>query len=150
MSGMQQQQPAQAHEPDPSDSQSSVQQIIQKMMMSSPLNGSSSIGNEMKGMNGIAPTMNGGGMANSPSIGGGMGFGNMGGVGPFATVSGLRAAMVNSAMGMNGRVGMNHMSQDVMGMNHHQQQQDMGNRVMGGLGPVNNFNNLHFDWKPAP
>jgi len=147
MSGMQQQQPSRPHEPDPSDSQSLMQQTIQEMM-SSPLNGSSTTGNEIKGMNGIAPTMNGGGMANNPSISGGMGFGNMGGIGPSATVSGLRAAMVNGARGMNGRVGMNHMSQDVMGMNHQQQHQDMGNRLMGGLGPVSN--NLHFNWKPSP
>lgn len=119
-------------------------------MSSSSLNGATTMGNEMKGMNGMAPTMNGGGMTNNPSIGGSMGYGNMGGIGPSATVSGLRAAMLNNAMAMNGRVGMNHMARDVMGMSHQQQQQDMGNRLMGGMGSANNFNNLHFDWKPSP
>lgn len=119
-------------------------------MASSPLTGASSTGNELKGMDGIAPTMNGGGMTNNHSIGGGMGPGNMGRAGPSVTVSGLRAAMANNAMALNGRVGINHMSQDVMGMNHQQQQQDMGSRLMGGMGSANNFSNLHFDWRPSP
>lgn len=118
-------------------------------MSSSPLAGASSMGNEMKGMNGIAASLSGGGMTSNPGIGGSMGY--MGGVGPSATVSGLRAAMANSAMGMNGRVGMNHMTQDVMGMSPQQQQQNMGNRLMGGHGSAaNNFHNLQFDWKPSP
>ncbi|ONK73263.1 uncharacterized protein A4U43_C04F29120 [Asparagus officinalis] len=139
MSSMQQQQQqAQTNEPDPSDSQSSVQHILQEMMMcSSPMNGATTSGNEMKGMNGISP-MN--------SFG--MGYGNIGGVGPSATVSGLRAATVNNAMGMNGRVGMNHTTHNnVLGMNH--QQQNMGNRLIGGLGSVNNFDNFQFDWKSS-
>lgn len=113
-------------------------------MSSSPLNGGST---NNAAMNGFASGMNGGGMTNNS-----MGYGNMGGIVPSATVSGLRAAMVNGAMGINGvRAGMNHISQSAIGMNHQQQQQqDMGNRLLGGLGSNNNFNNLHFDWKPSP
>lgn len=139
-----------SHEADLTESQSSVQQILQEMMMPSQLNGANTLGNEMKGINGMTPALNGGsclvgnGMANGSGIGG-MGFGSMGGIGPSATQSGFRAAMANNTMSMNGRVGMNHISQDPTAMNH-QQQQDMGNRLLGGLGRVNSFNNLQFDW----
>lgn len=122
--------------------------------MSSQLNGVGTFGNEMKGVNGITPTLNrvncltGNGIANSSTMGG-LGFRGMGGISPRATASGIRAAMANNAMNMNGRVGMNHMSQDPTLMSH-QQQQDMGNRLLSGLGAVNSFDNLHFDWKTSP
>ncbi|XP_058097338.1 transcriptional corepressor SEUSS [Magnolia sinica] len=151
------QQPSQASEAEPNDSQSSVQQIIQEMMMSSQLNGGGgmvsvgSLGNEIKGINGITHTGNtvlnglvGNGIANNSSVG----FGNMGRIGSSATPSGIRAAMSNNSVMLNGRVGMPSMSQETT-MNH-QQQQDMGNRQLGGLGTVNTFNNLQFDWKSSP
>ncbi|KAG1369973.1 transcriptional corepressor SEUSS [Cocos nucifera] len=145
---------AQPHEVDPNESHGSVQQILQEMMMSSQLNGISTSGNDMKGINGMNPVLSGGNsivgnaIANNSSMGG-MGFGGIGGIGPSATASGIRAAIANNAMTMNGRIGMNHLSQDPTSMSH-QQQQDMGNRFLGGLGAVNNFNNLQFDWKPSP
>lgn len=124
--------------------------------MSSQLNGVGNLGNEMKCINGITghPGLNGAtclvgtGIANRTGING-MGFGGMGGISPSATASGIRAVMANNAMGMNGRVGMSHLSQDPT-MLSHQQQQDVGSRLLGGLGPVNNFNHLQFDWKTSP
>ncbi|XP_043688710.1 transcriptional corepressor SEUSS-like isoform X2 [Telopea speciosissima] len=160
------QQPTQSIEADPNDSQSSVQQIIQDMMMSShQLNGGSSmggvgsLGNDMKNINGITQTGNntafnggnclvGNGITNSSGIGS-VGFGNMGvGISTPAAASGIRAAMgSNNSMTLNGRVGMPSMSQDP-GMNY--QQQDLGNRLLSGLGAVNSFNNLQFSWKSSP
>eukprot|EP00262_Sarcandra_glabra_P009356 TRINITY_DN235_c0_g2_i1.p1 TRINITY_DN235_c0_g2~~TRINITY_DN235_c0_g2_i1.p1 ORF type:complete len:892 (+),score=172.87 TRINITY_DN235_c0_g2_i1:310-2985(+) len=151
------QHPSQANEADPNDSQSSVQQFIQEMMMSSQLNGGGngmvgvgSLGNEMKSINGITQTgnaaLNGGNCLVGNGIANGVGFGNMGGIGPSAAASGLRAAMVNNAA-LNGRVGMNSIGQDP-NMNH--QSHDLGSRMLSGLGSVNSFNNLQFDWKPSP
>ncbi|KAJ4966283.1 hypothetical protein NE237_018132 [Protea cynaroides] len=157
------QQPSQSSEADPNDSQSSVQQIIQEMM-SSQLNGGGgmvgvgSLGNDMKHINGITQAgnntaLNGGncllanGIANSSCIGS-VGFGNMGvGINPPATASGIRATMGNNSMTLNGRVGMPSMPPDP-GMNY--QQEDMGNRLLSGLGRVNSFNNLQFGWKSSP
>ncbi|XP_042520287.1 transcriptional corepressor SEUSS-like [Macadamia integrifolia] len=157
------QQPTQSSEADPNDSQSSVQQIIQEMMMSPQLNGGGSmvgvgsLGNDIKSINGITQigsntVLNGGnclvgnGIANSAGLGS-VGYGNMGvGIGPSATASGMRVAMGNNSMTLNGRVGMPSMPQDP-GMNHHQ---NLGNRLLSGLGAVNSFNNLQFDWKSSP
>jgi len=122
--------------------------------MSSQLNGVVSLGNDMKGMNGITPGLNGAnclvgnGISGSTGISG-MGFGGMSGISPAATASGIRAAMANNAMTMNGRVGMNHISQDPTVLSH-QRQQDMGNGLPSGIGAVNNFNNIQFDWKTSP
>ncbi|KAJ0795775.1 putative LIM-domain binding protein/SEUSS [Helianthus annuus] len=122
---------------DVNDSQSSVQKIIQEMMMSSQLGGS------------------GGGNSNDLIQAGNnnlgvMGNGSMGTGGQTQTgmVNGIRGAMGhNNSLGMNGRVAMQ--------MNHHhhpqqQQQQDLGSQLLNGLGAVNGFNNLPFDWKPSP
>nr|CAD1818186.1 unnamed protein product [Ananas comosus var. bracteatus] len=129
--------PTPIQEPDPNESQSSVQQILQEMMMHSQLNGVNSLGHDMKGING------------------GMGYGGMGPSGSTASV--LRAAMANNVMAMNGgRVGMSHMSHDPNGRSnhhhhhHHQQQRDIGNRMLSGVDSVNSFNNLQFDWKTLP
>ena len=119
------------------------------------------LGNDVKNVNGILPTSNSAGLngglvgngpvnSTTPGIGGG-GFGNMGGggLGQSAMVNGMRAAMVgnNNSMTMNGgRLGMTHMSRD-QSINH---QQDLGNQLLGGLGAVNGFSNLQFDWKPSP
>lgn len=112
-----QQMTVQPHEAHPQESQSSVQQILREMMMSSQLNGVGTSGNDMKGINGMNPVLSGGncsvgnGIANNSAIGG-MGFGGMVGVGPLAAASGIRAAMGNGATTMNGRMGMNNISQD--------------------------------------
>lgn len=162
-SSMSLQQPVLSSEADPTDSQSSVQKILHDMMMSNQLNGTGgmvgvgSLGNDVKNINGILPTSNntglnggncfvGNGTVNSNSGMGGGGFGSMGGLGQSAMVNGIRAAMGNNSI-MNGRVGMTSMAQD-RSMNH--QQQDLGNQLLSGLGAVNGFNNLQFDWKPSP
>ncbi|CAK7346852.1 unnamed protein product [Dovyalis caffra] len=155
------QQPALSGEADHGDSQSSVQKIIHEMMLSNQLNGTGgmvgvgSLGNDVKNVNGILPTgnntiLNGGnglvgnGTVNSSGIGG-AGYGTMGGLAQSAMVNGIRAAMGNNSM-MNGRMGMPSMVRD-QSMNH---QQDLGNQLLSGLGAVNGFSNLQFDWKPSP
>lgn len=120
--------------------------------MSPQMNGASSFGNEMMGVRGN-------GMANGANVAG-MGFGGMG---SSANANGLRAAMTNNIMSMNGRVGVNHIPHDPMTMSQQQQQQDMENRLamsqqhqdiesrlLSGLGSANSFNNFQFDWKPSP
>ncbi|KHG10838.1 Transcriptional corepressor SEUSS [Gossypium arboreum] len=161
------QQTALSSEADPSESQSSVQKIIHEIM-SGQLNGTGgmvgvgTLGNDVKSLNGMLPAgnsavVNGGNsmvgngtVNNSSGIGGG-GFGTMGGgrLGQSAIVNGIRAAMGNNSM-MNGRVGngMASMARD-QGMNH-QQQQDLGNQLLSGLGAVNGFNSLQYDWKTSP
>ncbi|KAK1323223.1 Transcriptional corepressor SEUSS [Acorus calamus] len=139
---------AQSNEADPNDSQIAMQQLLQEIIMSTQ---GGALGNDMKGINYISSaTINGGLVGsnrttNSSGGVGGMGFGNMGGMGSSATVSGIRAAMTNNAMALNGRIGgMNSMVQD-SSMNSHPQQQDTGNRLTSGLGTLNNFNN-QFDF----
>lgn len=156
------QQPALSGEADPSDSQSSVQKIIHDMMMSNQLNGSGSmvgvgsLGNDVKNINGILSSSNntgmngsnclsGNGMGNSNSGMGGGGFGSMGGLGQPAMVNGIRAQMGNNSV-MNGRVGMASMARE-QSLHH---QQDLGSQLLGGLGAVNGYNNLQFDWKHSP
>lgn len=142
------QQPALSGDADPNDSHSSVQKIIHDMMMTSQLN-------DVKNVNGILTRnnsmgLNGGvvdgnvGMAGG--FGGGIGGGG-GGIGQAAMFNGLRAAMGNNSMLMNGRVGMTSMGRD-QNMNH--QQQALGDQLISGLGAVNGFNNFQFDWKQSP
>lgn len=159
---MQQQQPSISGDPDPSDTQSSVQKIIHEMMMSSQINGTGgmigvgSLGNDVKNVNGILPVsantgLNGGGnglMGNgSMNSNSGVGVGNYGtmALGQSAMPNGMRAAVVNNSI-MNGRGGMASLARD-QAMNH---QQDLSNQLLSGLGAVNGFNNLQFDWKPSP
>ncbi|CAN1268407.1 Transcriptional corepressor SEUSS [Linum perenne] len=157
------QQPALASDADHGDSQSSVQKILHEMMMSNQLNGAGgavgvgAIGNDMKNVNsnGNLPTSNnsvmlnggnnlvGNGAVNSSGIGG---FGSMGGVGQSGMANGMRAAMGSNSL-MNGRMAMASMVRE-QAMNN--QQQDLGNQLLSGLGAVNGFNNLQFDWKPSP
>ena len=153
------QQPALSGDPDPNDSESSVQKIIQEMMMNSPLNGGGgmvgggTLGNNAKNVNGILPMSNGMGLNGSNcQVGngnGGAGFGGVGGggLGQLPMTNGIRAAMGNNSMTMNGRIGMASMARDQT-MNH--QQQVLGDQLLSGLGPVNGFNNLQFDWKSSP
>ncbi|GKV31074.1 hypothetical protein SLEP1_g39812 [Rubroshorea leprosula] len=160
------QQPALSGEADPSESQSSVQKILQEMMMSNQLSGPGgmvgvgSLGNDVKSVNGLLQTSNnavlnggnglvGNGVVNNNSGIGRAAFGTMsGGLGQSAMVNGgIRAAMGHNNLMMNGRMGMTTMARD-QGMNH--QQQDLGNQLLSGLGAANGFNNLQFDWKPSP
>jgi hypothetical protein len=151
-------------EPEPSDSQSSVERILQEMM-SSQRNGVGHVANDMKRPNGLTPGINGvnclvGNAVTNQSGMGGMGFGAMGGFGSNPAASGLRMAMANSAMTMNGRMGMHHSAHDLSQLaqqqqqhqQHQQQQQhqhDIGNQLLGGLRAANNFNNLQYDWKSS-
>ncbi|XP_020239561.1 transcriptional corepressor SEUSS [Cajanus cajan] len=158
---LQQQQTSLPVEADPSDAQSSVQKIIHEMMMSSQMNGTGgmtgtgSLGNDMKNVNGILPVNNsagvnsgnglvGNGTVNSNSgvvVGG---YGTMG-LGPSGMTNGMRPVMGNNSI-MNGRGGMASLARDQV-MNH---QQDLSSQLLSGLGAVNGFNNLQFDWKPSP
>ncbi|RWR92807.1 transcriptional corepressor SEUSS [Cinnamomum micranthum f. kanehirae] len=155
------QQMLQSQDTDCNDSQSSVQQIIQEMIMSSQLTGGGHIvgvssGNEVKNINGIMQTGNatandrscliGKGVANSSGING-AGYGNMNGTGALVTASGIRAAMANNPASFNRSVGIPLMTQDPT-MN--QQQQDLRNRLLSGLGAVNGLSNHQFDWKSSP
>lgn len=148
--------PTRPQEPEPSDSQSSVQRILQEMM-SSQMNGVGHVGNDMKRSNGPAPGINGvnclvGNAVTNHSGMGGMGFGAMGGFGSNPAASGLRMAMANNAMAMNGRMGMHHSAHDLSQLGQqqqHQQQHDIGNQLLGGLRAANSFNNLQYDWKPS-
>jgi hypothetical protein len=145
-------------EAEPSDSQSSVQKILQDLM-SSQMNGVGQSGNDMKRPNGLNPGVNGvnclvGNAVTNNSVMGGMGFGAMGG---FS--HGMRTAMTNNQMAMGARMGMNgmnHSAHDLsqLGQLHqqqqqHQQQHDIGNQLLSGLRQANSFNNIQYDWKPS-
>lgn len=141
----------QSHDADPTERQSSVQQILQEMIISSQLNGVNNLTNDLKEINSIRPSLNGGMVGNgiSGNAGsGGMDFSPMGMMGPSTGAGGLRAAMANNTMAMNAGLGMNPMSRNLIAMNH-QQQHDIGNRLLADLSQVN-FSNLQFDWKPSP
>ncbi|KAG6602153.1 Transcriptional corepressor SEUSS, partial [Cucurbita argyrosperma subsp. sororia] len=158
------QQSALSGDADPSDTQSSVQKILQEMMMNNQMNGSSSlvgmgsVVNDMKNVNGILPTGNtglnnggncigGNGTTNGGSGMGGGGYGSMGsGLGQPAMVNGMRNAMGNNSI-MNRRIGMASLALE-QSMNG--QQQDLGNHLLSGLGAVNGLSNLQYDWKPFP
>ncbi|CAL0327442.1 unnamed protein product [Lupinus luteus] len=158
---MQQQQPSLSGEADPTDAQSSVQKIIHEMFMSSQMNGTGgmvgvgSLGNDMKNVNGVLPLSTNAGMNSGNGLmGNGAVSTNSGvGVGSYRTMNfgqsamanGMRAAMGNNSV-MNGRGGMASIARD-QAMNH---QQDLSNQLLSGLGAVNGFNNLQFDWKPSP
>ncbi|CAN1268409.1 Transcriptional corepressor SEUSS [Linum perenne] len=116
-------QPALASDADHGDSQSSVQKILHEMMMSNQLNGA----------------------------GGAVGVGAIGNDMKNVNSNGNLPTSNNSVMGsnslMNGRMAMASMVRE-QAMNN--QQQDLGNQLLSGLGAVNGFNNLQFDWKPSP
>ncbi|XP_031116580.1 transcriptional corepressor SEUSS-like [Ipomoea triloba] len=146
--------PALSGDMDANDSQSSVQKIINEMVMSSQLGGggmigAGTIGNDMKNGNAMLATNNnsvlngsnylvGSGAVNANTGIGGVGFRNMGNG---------RSGLGNNPVTMNGRVGMS-MARD-QSVNQ-QQQQDLGNQLLNGLGAANGFNNLPFDWKTSP
>ncbi|CAA0813397.1 Transcriptional corepressor SEUSS [Striga hermonthica] len=134
---------------DANDPQSSVQKIIHDMMMSSSQMGLGSMGNDMKNnVNGVLSSGSGGNvlMGSGVGNGGGMGVSGFGGMqngpGQSVLVNGIRAALGNN----NGRVGIGR-EQGIM----NPQQQDMSSsQLLAGLGAVNGFNNLQFDWKTSP
>uniref|UniRef100_A0A0A9EC09 Transcriptional corepressor SEUSS n=1 Tax=Arundo donax TaxID=35708 RepID=A0A0A9EC09_ARUDO len=136
-------------EPESNESQSSVQRILQEMMMTSHMNGVGPVGSDMKRANAINPGLNGvnslvgNPMTNNSGING-MGFGAMGGLGQS-----MRSTMGNNVMAMNGRTGMNHSAHDLTQLSHQQQQRDIGNQLLGGLRAANSFNNLQYDWKTS-
>jgi len=142
----------QPQEAEPSDSQSSVQKILQDLMSSCV--GHS--GNDTKTPNGLTHGVNGvnclvGNAVTNNSGMGGMGFGAMNGFG-----HGMRTAMTNNPMAMGARMGMNHSAHDLsqLGQLHqqqqqHQQQHDIGNQLLGGFRSASSFNNIQYDWKPS-
>lgn len=152
------QQPTHSAEADQNDSQSSVQKIIQEYMMSSQLNGMntmpgvSSLGDDVKTVNGMMSANNimslngrnglvGNGTANSvPGIRN-VGYGSMGGgFAQASMVNGMKTAMGNNSIS-NGRIGMASLARE-QSINH----QDLGDQLLNGLGAVNGFNNLQFDY----
>ncbi|XP_073315958.1 transcriptional corepressor SEUSS-like isoform X1 [Primulina huaijiensis] len=160
------QQPALSGDTDANDSQSSVQKIIHDMLMSSQLSGGGmmgmgTMGGNVKNVNGMLPSNNtsingnhillGNGLANgNPNIGS-SGFGISGNrLGQSPVVNGIRAPAGNNSLSINGRVSLA-MARDLStNQQQQQQQQDVGNQLLGGLGAVNNFSNLQFDWKGSP
>ncbi|KZV23169.1 transcriptional corepressor SEUSS-like [Dorcoceras hygrometricum] len=156
------QQPTLSGDTDANDSQSSVQKIIHDMLMSSQLKGGGmmgmgTMGGNVKNVNGMLPSNNtsingshillGNGLTNgNPNIGS-SGFGSIGnGLGQSPVMNGNRAPAGNNSLSVNGRVSLA-MARD---LSTNQQQQDVGNQLLGGLGAVNNFSNLQFDWKGSP
>ncbi|ONM26473.1 Transcriptional corepressor SEUSS [Zea mays] len=145
---------ARPQEAEPSDSQSSVQKILQDLM-SSQMNGVGHSGNDTKTPNGLTHGANGvncllgNAAANNSGIGG-MGFGAMSGFG-----HGMRTAMANNPMAMGARMGMNHGAHDLSQLGQlqhqqqHQQQHDIGSQLLGGFRSGNSFNNMQYDWKPS-
>ncbi|KGN47742.1 transcriptional corepressor SEUSS [Cucumis sativus] len=154
------QQPTPSSEADQNESQSSVQKIIQEYMMSNHLNGMntmtgvSSIGDDVKTVNGVLPGNNvmslngrngliGTGTANGVSGMRSAGYGSMGGGGGLSQtnmVNGMKSAMGNNSIS-NGRIGMASLARE-QSINH----QDLGDQLLNGLGAVNGFNNLPFDY----
>lgn len=155
---LQQQQTSHPAEADTTDAQSSVQKIIHDMMMSSQMNGpggmTGSLGNDMKNVNGILQGSNNSGLNNNGGLVGnggvnsnsGVGVGGYGtmGLGPSGMSNGMRPVMGHNSI-MNGRGGLASLAREQV-MN----QQDLSTQLLSGLGAVNGFNNLQFDWKPSP
>lgn len=153
------QQSSQSNEDD-HESPSSVEKIIQEIMISSQLSeagslvGGSSVGNSTKNFNGLPQISQnsltrgnclGGNVNNNLGTGGG-GFGNLGGgIGLSANCSGIRGGLGNNPSNLAGRMGMPMLPQDA-GLNH-QQQELSNNRLYNGLGTANGFNDFQFDWK---
>ncbi|XP_042036047.1 transcriptional corepressor SEUSS-like isoform X2 [Salvia splendens] len=156
------QQPSISGDADVHDSQSSVQKIIQDMMMSSQLGGAGMMGAgamsaDIKNVNGMlsannAAAMNGinslagHGVANgNPSISG-LGFGNLSnGHSQSTPANGVLSAVGNNALSMNGRAGLVMAREQSLS-----QQQDLGSQLHDGMGTVNGFNDIQFDWKSSP
>jgi len=149
-----------------SDSESSVQHIIQEMMMSSQLNGmpfqpNSGIGSDMKNLNGLVPTGNasathkganglaGNCLTNNVSVD----FNNLGGIGSMpSSVNGIRSnniGMTNNSVTLSGRANIPSVPQNLtmQDPNFNLQQELGGNRLLNGLGTSGSYSNNQFDWK---
>lgn len=107
--------------------------------------GIGSLGNDMKNVSSaLNGAMGNGTTSSNPSMSGTP----FGGMSQPSMINGMRASLGNNnSMGMNGRVGIPGM---MRGQSMSHPQQDLGSQMLGGLGTVNGFNNLHFDWKPSP
>ncbi|XP_021300966.1 transcriptional corepressor SEUSS-like [Herrania umbratica] len=149
------QQSSQSSEVDPNESQSSVEKIIPEIMIPSQFSEAGnmvsvgSVRNNLKNDNGppqvSGSCLMGNGFINNGSGIGGGGFGNLsGGMRLSPNPTAMRSAMGNNSMNFSGRVSMPLMPQDAVS---HHQQQELANRLLNGLGAVNGFNNLQFDWK---
>ncbi|CAK7355008.1 unnamed protein product [Dovyalis caffra] len=142
------QQSSQSNEVDPNEFQSSVEKIIQEMMISSQFSGSGSMGsvdyegNNMKDINKVTqsrqnmltsgPCLEGNLMGNNKSSTVGGGFGNLNGQNRLsASTSGITTAMGNASGTLSGRFAMPVMNHDA-GMNH--QQQALAYQLLNGLG----------------
>ncbi|XP_022740418.1 transcriptional corepressor SEUSS-like isoform X2 [Durio zibethinus] len=148
------QQSSQSSEVDPNECQSSVETIIQEIMILSQFSEAGSmvsvgsVGNNFKNNNGLPQVsgscLMGNGIINYNSGIGGGGFGNLsGGMGLSPNPTAMRSVMGNNSMNFTARGSMPLISQDAV--NH--QQRELAIRILNGLGAVNGFNNLQFDWK---
>lgn len=116
------------------------------------MTGVSSLGDDVKNVNGMLPTNNimslngrnclvGSGTANSVSGMRNAGYGSMGGgLAQASMVNGMKSAMGSNSIS-NGRIGMASLARE-QSINH----QDLGDQLLNGLGAVNGFNNLQFDY----
>ncbi|KAG6390470.1 hypothetical protein SASPL_148205 [Salvia splendens] len=156
------QQPSISGDADVHDSQSSVQKIIHDMMISSQLGGAGMMGTgamsaDIKNVNGMLSANNtaamnginslgGHGVANGNPLNSGLGFGNLSnGHSQSTPANGVLSAVGNNALSMNGRAGLAMAREQSLS-----QQQDLGSQLHDGMGTVNGFNDIQFDWKSSP
>ncbi|XP_047960863.1 transcriptional corepressor SEUSS-like isoform X2 [Salvia hispanica] len=156
------QQPSISGDADMHDSQSSVQKIINDMMISSQLGGAGMMGAgamsaDLKNVNGMLSPNNtaamngtnclaGHGVANGNPSMSGLGFGNLSnGHSQSTPANGVLSAVGNNALSMNGRAGLAMAREQSLS-----QQQDLGSQLHDGMGTVNGFNDIQFDWKSSP
>jgi hypothetical protein len=141
------------------ESQRSVEKILQEIMNSSQYNRESgsmasagslqSYMNNVIGLNRSLTSTNflvgNGGVNNNAGVPG-EGFGNFGvGVGLSTAATGIRVSMGNNSGTLTGRVGVPLMPSD--NSLNLLQQQELANRLHTGVGAVNGFNDLQFNWK---
>ncbi|XP_042040256.1 transcriptional corepressor SEUSS-like isoform X1 [Salvia splendens] len=156
------QQPSLSGDADAHDSKSSVQKIIHDMMMSSQLGGAGMMGTgstsgDMKNVNGMLSANNSAAMNGINSLAGhgvaagnhsmgGLGFGSLSnGHGQSTSANGVRSAVGNNTMPVNGRLGLPMTREQSLS-----QQEDLGSQLHNGMGTVNGFHDLQFDWKSSP
>ncbi|KAJ6741008.1 TRANSCRIPTIONAL COREPRESSOR SEUSS-LIKE ISOFORM X1 [Salix purpurea] len=152
------QQSSQSNEVDPNEFQSSVEKIMQEMMISSQFSGAGGMvradyeGNKMdinratqsrKNVITSSPYLEDNAMRNK-SINGGEGFGNLNGKNHLsASTSGITDDMGNVSGTLSGRFAMPVMDHDT-GMNH--QQQDLAYQLHNGIGAVYRYLDPQLDW----
>lgn len=139
------------------ESQRSVEKILQEIMNSSQYSREGSMAsagsmrsymNNVIGLSSSLPSTNSlvgnAGVNNNAGVPG-EGFGNFGaGVGLSTAATGIRVAVANNSGTLTGRVGLPLMPSD---NSVNLQQQELANRLLNGLGAVNGFNDLQFNWK---